>query len=118
MTSVAVIAHTGKSLGGGLEELRAVLAREGVSDPLWFEVPKSRKAPKRGRAALDAGAGLVVVWGGDGLVQRCIDELAGTKATLAIVPAGTANLLASNLGIPHDVEGAVQVAVHGSRRTL
>ena len=74
--------------------------REGVDDPLWFEVPKSRKAPKRVRAALDAGADLVIVWGGDGMVQRCIDALAGSDAAIAIIPAGTANLFASNLGIP------------------
>jgi hypothetical protein len=34
MTSVAVLAHTGKSLGGGLPELRRVLADEGVDAPL------------------------------------------------------------------------------------
>ena len=118
MTSVAVVAHEGKSLGGGLDELRRVLALEGVDDPLWFEVPKSRKAPKKARAAVEAGADLVIVWGGDGMVQRCIDALAGSDATIAIIPAGTANLLASNLEIPHDVEEAVGVALHGARRKL
>ena len=49
---IAVVAHTGKSLGGGLGELREVLAREGVAAPLWYEVRKSRKAPKRARKAL------------------------------------------------------------------
>ena len=47
MTSVAVVAHSAKRLGGGLGQLRAVLEREGVGDPLWSEVPKSRFAPKR-----------------------------------------------------------------------
>jgi diacylglycerol kinase (ATP) len=51
-TSVAVVAHARKSLGGGLRELREVLAREGVTDPIWYEVDKSRKAPKRARRAL------------------------------------------------------------------
>ena len=44
------------------------------------------------------------MWGGDGMVQRCVDVLAGSEATLAIIPAGTANLLATNLGIPKDIE--------------
>ena len=122
MTSVAVIAHTGKSLGGGLEELRRALGREGVDNPIWFEVPKSRKAPKRVRAALDAGADLVIVWGGDGMVQRCIDAIAGSEAgsdvRIGIVPAGTANLLATNLGIPRDIEQAVRIALHGHVRKL
>ena len=47
MRRVAVVAHSGKTFGGGLTELRRALAREGIDDPLWFEVPKSRKAPKR-----------------------------------------------------------------------
>jgi YegS/Rv2252/BmrU family lipid kinase len=118
MTGVAVIAHTGKRLGGGLSELRSVLAAEGVTDPLWYEVDKSRRAPKRARQALAEGADLVFVWGGDGIVQRCIDTLAGTGVTIAIVPAGTANLLASNLGIPKDVRGAVAAGLHGERRPL
>src|SRR5690348_7042753 len=97
---VAVVAHARKTLGGGLSELRAALAREGITDPLWFEVNKSRKAPKKARRALEQGAGLIFVWGGDGTVQRCIDAVAGSDAVLAIVPAGTANLLAANLRIP------------------
>lgn len=68
---VAVIAHSGKTLGGGLPELRRVLAAEGVDEPLWCEVPKSRKAPTQVRRALDEGAELVIAWGGDGMVQRC-----------------------------------------------
>jgi diacylglycerol kinase (ATP) len=115
---IAVVAHARKTLGGGLSELRAALAREGVTDPLWFEVSKSRKAPKRARKALEQGAGLIFVWGGDGTVQRCIDAVAGSDAVLAIVPAGTANLLAANLRIPDCVAGAVAVGLHGDRRPL
>ena len=100
MSSVAVVAHSGKTLGGGLDELRSVLAHAGVDTPLWYEVPKSKKAPARVRKAIDKGADLVFVWGGDGMVQRCIDTLAGTGVTLAILPAGTANLLATELAIP------------------
>ena len=118
MTSVAVIAHSGKQLGGGLGELRSALSSSGVTDPLWYEVLKSKGAPKRAKRALKEGADLVFVWGGDGMVQRCVDALAGTGATLAIVPAGTANLLATNLGIPQDIEAAVQIGLHGSRRNL
>jgi len=118
VTSVAVVAHSAKRLGGGLGELRDLLAAEGVTDPLWAEVPKSRFAPARAKEMLDEGADLVFVWGGDGTVQRCIDVLAGTTATLAILPAGTANLLATNLGIPADLGTAVRIGLHGPRRTL
>ena len=118
MSVVAVVAHTGKTIGGGLVELRRRLESEGVTDPVWYEVPKSRKAPKRVKRALDAGAELVFVWGGDGMVQRCADVLAGSEATMAIIPAGTANLFASNLGIPPDLEEAVEIGLYGAKRKL
>ena len=118
MVKVAVIAHAGKTLGGGLPELRRVLEAAGVADPFWCEVPKSRKAPAQVRRALDEGAELIVAWGGDGMVQRCVDVLAGSEVALAIIPAGTANLFATNLGIPSDIEGAVAVGLHGARRRI
>jgi len=118
VTNVAVVAHARKSVGGGLEELRQCLADAGVSNPSWSEVPKSRFAPKRVEAALKDGAELVFVWGGDGMVQRSIDVLAGTGVPLAIVPAGTANLFASSLGIPQDVPEAVSVGLSGRDRPI
>jgi diacylglycerol kinase (ATP) len=118
MTTVAVVAHSRKSFGGGLPELREVLAREGFTDPLWYEVNKSRKAPKRARRALAEGADIVFVWGGDGMVQRCVDAVTGTDAALAILPAGTANLLATNLTIPADLADAVRVGLRGERRDI
>ncbi|MGH3224399.1 MAG: diacylglycerol/lipid kinase family protein, partial [Streptosporangiaceae bacterium] len=118
MADVAVVAHSRKSLGGGLPELRRILAAEGVTDPLWYEVTKSRRAPKFARRVTDRGIDVMFVWGGDGTVQRCIDAVAGTDTAVAILPAGTANLLAANLGVPHDLAEAVQVGLHGDRRRL
>jgi YegS/Rv2252/BmrU family lipid kinase len=115
---VAVVAHRGKSIDGGLAELRRVLVDAGIDDPIWFEVPKSRKAPKRARRAVRDGAELVFVWGGDGMVQRTADALAGSDTPLAIVPAGTANLLATNLGIPSDIAECVKIGLSGTRRRI
>lgn len=116
--TVAVVAHAGKSFGGGLGELHEVLRQEGITDPLWYEVAKSKRAPEAVRAALAAGADLLYVWGGDGTVQRCIDQVAGTDVTLAILPAGTANLLAGNLGIPQDIAESVRIGLQGDRRAI
>jgi diacylglycerol kinase (ATP) len=115
---VAVVAHAEKRLGGGLAELRRVLKAQGVADPLWYEVAKAKHAPDRAQRALDDGADLVFAWGGDGTVRRCMGVLAGTDACLAVIPAGTANLFATNLDIPMDIEEAVAVGLHGERRQL
>ncbi|TDB99914.1 diacylglycerol kinase family lipid kinase [Micromonospora fluostatini] len=116
--TVAVVAHRKKTFGGGLDELRATLVGAGVRDLLWYEVPKSRKAPKAVRKALDKGADLVFVWGGDGTVQRSADALAGSGVPMAVLPAGTANLFATNMGIPTDLPEAVRIGLHGHRRTV
>jgi len=118
MTSVAVIAHEKKSLGGGLPELRRVLAEKGFVDPIWYQVPKSRKAPGVARQAMAQGADLVFVWGGDGTVQRCLKVVAGAGVAMAILPAGTANLLANNLGIPDELSAAVDIGLYGARRKI
>jgi YegS/Rv2252/BmrU family lipid kinase len=115
---LAVIAHSGKSFGGGLAELRKVLAGAGYNKPFWYEVSKSRKAKKAVGRALKRRANLMVIWGGDGMVQQCIDRLAGTDVAVAIIPAGTANLLASHLGIPKDITKAVRIGLRGTPRRL
>ena len=120
---VAVIAHRRKTLDGGLPELRRALGAAGITDPAWFEVPKSKKAPKLARQAVKQGAELILIWGGDGMVQRCIDAVAGTEkagagVTVGILPAGTANLLAKNLDIPHDLGEALDIALGGTSRCL
>ncbi len=115
---VAVVAHAGKTLGRGLPELRRVLEAEGVDEPLWYEVRRPKLASEQVERALDEGADLVFAWGGDGTVRRCIEAIAGSAATLAVLPAGTANLFATNLGIPKDIEGAVAVGLGGDRRDI
>ena len=118
MSKVAVIAHAGKTFGGGLLELRRELEQQGITDPLWCEVAKSNEAPRHVERALESGAELIFVWGGDGTVQRCLDTAAGSAAAIAILPAGTANLLASNLRIPRKIERAVGIGLRGDRRRL
>ncbi|MEU4621396.1 YegS/Rv2252/BmrU family lipid kinase [Actinoplanes sp. NPDC023801] len=118
--TIAVVAHQRKTLGGGLDELRRLLTGRGVEKLIWHEVPKSRKAPKKVRKVVAAGVDLLVVWGGDGMVQRCLDVLAqekgGNKIPVAIMPAGTGNLFAGNIGIPTDLPEAVDIAFTGDRR--
>ena len=120
MTKLGVLVHTAKSLGKGPEELRTALADAGFPDPPWGEVPKSKKAPKRVRELLDEGVDRLLVWGGDGTVRRCIDTLVAdnAKVELAILPAGTANLLARALHVPIDLQAALDVALSGIPRPI
>ncbi|NNN02062.1 MAG: diacylglycerol kinase family lipid kinase [Acidimicrobiaceae bacterium] len=113
-----MIAHKKKTLGGGLGELRRLLAQEGVSDPLWYEASSSREMGPLARKAIEHGANFLFIWGGDGSVQRCVNEIADDDVTVALLPAGTANLLASNLKIPRDLKGAVDIGFNGARRRL
>ncbi len=77
---------------------------------------------KDGRAcaleALDHGADVVVAVGGDGTVRTVASALSGTGHALGIVPIGTGNLFARNMGIPvDDIDAALTVATsHGSRQ--
>lgn len=59
--------------------------------------------------AIDSGADIVVACGGDGTVRACLEPLAHTETALAIVPLGTGNLLASNLGVETGLDAAASI---------
>ena len=79
-----------------------------------------RKSALRRHAAhgVDAGVDVVVAVGGDGAVLQVVNALAETKVALGIIPMGTGNLLAGNLGIPHRLDRAVDVLVNGHHRRI
>lgn len=116
--TIAVVAHRRKTLDGGLDELRRRISDYGVDQLLWHEVDKSRKAPKKVAAVAKQKPDLLLVWGGDGMVQRALDVVAGSKVPVGIIPAGTGNLLATNLGIPHSLEESLDIAFHGRRHRI
>lgn len=60
----------------------------------------------------------VIVAGGDGTINEAIQGLAGTEARLAIIPRGTANVLARELGLPLDEEKALAVIAQGKSRKI
>ncbi|MFV0457229.1 MAG: diacylglycerol/lipid kinase family protein [Actinomycetales bacterium] len=71
------------------------------------------------RQALESGAELVCACGGDGTVRAVGEALAGSSATMGLIPAGTANLLARNLDLPlDDLRAAVRVALTGQARAI
>ncbi len=100
------------------DTVTAVLAGHGWAEPLWL--PTTAEDPGGGQAeqAIREGAGLILACGGDGTVTACGGAMAGRGVPMAIVPAGTGNLLARNLGIPLDEQAALEVALTGSDRQL
>lgn len=66
-------------------------------------------ATRLAREAVDAGFDFVAALGGDGTVNETINGLAGSDVPLAIIPTGTVNVLAMELGIPLDPPDAVKL---------
>jgi YegS/Rv2252/BmrU family lipid kinase len=83
------------------------------------QVTTTRSGEAAGLArALSEKAERVAVLGGDGTVNEVANGLAWTGVPMAVIPAGTINVFALELGLPFDLEGAVEVAVHGAVRPL
>jgi len=86
------------------KRLRAVLRdrsnEAGWAAPLFFPTTVEDAGQRAARAAMADGADVVLVAGGDGTVRAVAEAMAGTDVPLAIVPSGTGNLLARNLGLP------------------
>lgn len=68
--------------------------------------------------AVAAGAPMVIVGGGDGSLSGTVDELVGKNVVFGVLPLGTANSFARTLGIPLDLDGAVETIVTGRRRRI
>ena len=71
-------------------------------------------ATRLAREAVEQGLDLVCAIGGDGTVNETINGLAGTDVPLAIIPTGTVNVLATELGIPLDPPDAVRLLEAGT----
>jgi diacylglycerol kinase family enzyme len=100
---------------GDIARLRRIVRGrlEGSEEPMWLETTLTDPGTIVTRSAITRGADLVLSYGGDGTHRACAAALAGTGIPLALLPAGTGNLLARRLGVPSRLDGALEVAVHG-----
>lgn len=105
-----------------IEDALAALVEERPQvEVSWYETTVEDPGQGMTQQALDAGADAVVAAGGDGTVRAVAECLAdtGASAALGIVPLGTGNLLARNLGVPvGSVEKALEVVLDGESRTI
>ncbi|HEX8400758.1 MAG TPA: YegS/Rv2252/BmrU family lipid kinase [Allosphingosinicella sp.] len=70
------------------------------------------------REAIAKGAPMVIVGGGDGSLSGTVDDVVDKDCVYALLPLGTANSFARTLGIPLDLDGAIQVIATGKRRRI
>jgi YegS/Rv2252/BmrU family lipid kinase len=120
LTRSAVVVNPSKvtDLDGRRDEICAALAEAGWAEPLWLETTREDPGCGQTRQAIADGARVVFAFGGDGTVMACATVLAGTDVALAVLPSGTGNLLATNLGLSSNVREGVDVAVNGDRRRI
>lgn len=101
------------------DAVTAGMREAGWDTPLWFETTAEDPGYAMAEQALEEGVEMVLACGGDGTVRAVLTVLAGSATPLGVLPAGTGNLLARNLGLPVDDLGkALQVALTGVARPI
>jgi YegS/Rv2252/BmrU family lipid kinase len=116
----AVVVNPSKLTGGPARraEVDAAFRRAGWPAPDWLETTVDDPGAGPARRAVEGGATVVLAAGGDGTVMSCANALVDTDVALAVLPSGTGNLLARNLGLPMRADDAVAVATADGRRVL
>ena len=100
-----------------IPELAADLESRGITVDLQFTSGPGDATKLAARAAGNGNSDVIVA-GGDGTINEAIQGLAGTNARLAIIPRGTANVLALELGVPFDNDQAIAIAAQGKSRKI
>ena len=114
----AVVVNPTKLDASGAALVRERLALAGCPDPLWLETSAEDPGRSMTSQAVEAGVDLVLAAGGDGTIRIVAAGLAGTDITMAIIPAGTGNLLARNLDVPLNVPSALDLALSQHERRI
>lgn len=114
----AVVVNPTKVSDGFHDAITGRLDETGWAEPMWLETTEDDPGRSMTKSAREAGVDLVVAAGGDGTVRVVADGLAGSGIAMGIVPAGTANLLARNLGLPMAEAEAIDVALGGRTRPI
>jgi len=117
---VALVVNPVKA--GDVDLLAATVAERcaahGLPAPTVLRTSQEDPGQGPARQAVEDGAGLVLAAGGDGTVRAVAEALTGTGTALGVLPLGTGNLMARNLGLPTDLDEAIEVALTGRDRTI
>ena len=96
-----------------VETIESFLAERGLM-PRVHVATNGREVPMLARQAASGDADIVVAGGGDGTIATVAEHIAGTEKAFGILPLGTFNYFAKNLGIPLELDAALDVLAHGA----
>ncbi len=123
----ALLIHNPNAGGGGngrrhtLDAARHIFAAGGIHSDLAETTGPGHATEIAARAA-NEGRGLVIACGGDGTLNEVINGLAaqqnGHRVPLALLPGGTANILAKELDLPWDIPSAAEKLVRGTVKEI
>jgi diacylglycerol kinase family enzyme len=117
--AVILINHGGGTAKGDPEigpKVEAALRAAGVDGEV--ELLDGPGVAARAKEAVEAGAPLVIAGGGDGSISGAAGAIAGTETVLGVLPLGTLNHFARDLGVPFDLAGAAAVIGAGHERRV
>ena len=100
------------------DRVRLVAEQHDWNEPVWYETTVEDPGYGQTQDALESGVDLVVAAGGDGTVRAVCEEAARTGVAVGIIPHGTGNLLARNLGVPLNARDALEVAFGGQDKAI
>jgi diacylglycerol kinase (ATP) len=114
-----LLVNPSSGAGRGLEQLRRYLAAENMPGLDWVETSSAEHWRDLVRQAQDDDLDVLAIAGGDGTVTMTLNALEGhNRVPLAIVPTGTGNDFARDLGIPVEIDKAFEVLHHGITRHI
>lgn len=119
MSSVILIGNpiAGKASGAKLREAERLIKARGLKVETLLTARRG-DAERFAREAASLSARVIIAAGGDGTCNEVINGAAGSSTPVSILPLGTTNVLARELGIPAGVEGAIDRAVNGASRKV
>ena len=115
--AILIVNAASRSGADAFEQAREKLIAAGVE----LIEAKAMKNPKSMGGAVKRAikkAPMVILGGGDGSLSSSVDFFLGTDTVLGVLPLGTANSFARTLGIPLDLDGAVDVIANGEPRSI
>src|ERR1700720_3220247 len=123
----ALLIHNPNAGNGGsgrrrlLDQARRILSSGGIEAEL-IETRGPGDATELAQRATTEGRQLVIACGGDGTLNEVVNGLTdaqnGHRVPLALLPGGTANILAKELNLPWDIPGAAEKLIHGEIRDI